>query len=623
MADFPTRKHYSKFGKALTTRLEANDIQDDACTDILNIDFSSDSAIGPRLGSVIFGNATAASATARRILSMFSAKKRNGTEIPVRIMDGDANAIMQWYSVDADAWQTLLSGLTAARSWGFTSYDTATDDRAYMGNGYDENKEWVVAECLVNGVNALNSATINVKVGSQQTGDATADFPASGTLVINGVAVTYTGKTASTFTGAGAHAAYTGNEAITFQPTAQVQTGLTTVKTRIWLTKDGCIWMSGNPSSPTSMYKSRVGLPEDFSESTPRDAGDGDQVDFPEGGGGVTSIREKGSAVLVFKEDSINQYELTLTASGAGTTGPEEIPSFKTIVTAPNIGCVRHESSVTPNGNEYFFVSKKGAVRKINEILNGQARSTFQVQPITDDIRPTIKDAVFDKSDSVYYDEKLLIAYRTSSDTTYNDKVLVYDLATGGLGFYSWQVGAWMVYDKKLYYGSSQSPNTFECFNGYVDEDVDSAGVVIQTPILAKWRTKKFDFDEKSLTKEILYWYIEGAITEGTDITVQVGYDEANSRGVIEKTISGTGSYVIGALPAALAAYAIAEQPLSGTITEVDGLNRFRVYLSLAIKRAFNFDLLFQTDGAGDRWKIDTHAAFPELISEPESNLKL
>ncbi len=56
------------------------------------------------------------------------------------------------------------------------------------------------------GVNALNSATVNV-------GDTTL-FPATGSFVMGGVATTYTGKTPTSFTGCGAHAATTGGEII-------------------------------------------------------------------------------------------------------------------------------------------------------------------------------------------------------------------------------------------------------------------------------------------------------------------------------------------------------------------------------------------------------------------------
>ena len=59
------------------------------------------------------------------------------------------------------------------------------------------------------GANALNSATVNVA--------STKQFPAAGTIIIAGVAVTYTAKTATSFTGCGAHAATVSGEPITSQ----------------------------------------------------------------------------------------------------------------------------------------------------------------------------------------------------------------------------------------------------------------------------------------------------------------------------------------------------------------------------------------------------------------------
>jgi len=57
------------------------------------------------------------------------------------------------------------------------------------------------------GVNALNSATVNV--------GSTARFPASGTAYLAGVAFTYTGVTATSLTGCGNHAATVGGEKVT------------------------------------------------------------------------------------------------------------------------------------------------------------------------------------------------------------------------------------------------------------------------------------------------------------------------------------------------------------------------------------------------------------------------
>ncbi len=67
-------------------------------------------------------------------------------------------------------------------------------------------------ETTATGVNALNSTTVNV--------GSTADFPTTGTFLLTTTgpvttAVTYTGKTATSFTGCGNHAATVGGEVVT------------------------------------------------------------------------------------------------------------------------------------------------------------------------------------------------------------------------------------------------------------------------------------------------------------------------------------------------------------------------------------------------------------------------
>lgn len=86
----------------------------------------------------------------------------------------------------------------------------------------------------VTGANGLNSATINV--------GQTANFPAAGTALINGVdSVTYTGKGGTTLTGCGTHPAYAGGETVTI--TFGSATGITTPST----------WPATSTNAPTPL----------------------------------------------------------------------------------------------------------------------------------------------------------------------------------------------------------------------------------------------------------------------------------------------------------------------------------------------------------------------------------
>ncbi len=75
-----------------------------------------------------------------------------------------------------------------------------------------------LALTTVNGVNALNSGTINVNTNPSTAGFANPGGSGTATAYLNGVAFTYTGLTSSSFTGCGNHAATTGSETIGANP---------------------------------------------------------------------------------------------------------------------------------------------------------------------------------------------------------------------------------------------------------------------------------------------------------------------------------------------------------------------------------------------------------------------
>jgi hypothetical protein len=79
-----------------------------------------------------------------------------------------------------------------------------------VGSGYQwqtaTDVGFMAAATTADGVNALDSATVNVV--------STAGFPAAGTFDLGGVPTTYTGVSATSFTGCGNHAATVGGEDI-------------------------------------------------------------------------------------------------------------------------------------------------------------------------------------------------------------------------------------------------------------------------------------------------------------------------------------------------------------------------------------------------------------------------
>ena len=88
----------------------------------------------------------------------------------------------------------------------FVDYYLGDRVPVYVSNNMRQNLPSVWVYTTANGVNALNSATVNVV--------STAGFPASGSFILKGTTTAYTGKTATSFTGCGSHPATVGSEAV-------------------------------------------------------------------------------------------------------------------------------------------------------------------------------------------------------------------------------------------------------------------------------------------------------------------------------------------------------------------------------------------------------------------------
>jgi lysophospholipase L1-like esterase len=121
-----------------------------------------------------------------------------------------------WTSTDGVIWTQLGATVTTA---GVTSLFSSTSQwelasRAntldtLVGNIFDVRirNGGEVGSTTATGVNALDAATINV--------GSTATFPSVGAFMFGTTTITYTGKTATSFTGCSAHAATVGGETLT------------------------------------------------------------------------------------------------------------------------------------------------------------------------------------------------------------------------------------------------------------------------------------------------------------------------------------------------------------------------------------------------------------------------
>jgi len=576
-------------GRGMVTVEEANRIPDDACVYSQNEEIGSGGAFGPRKGCSIHGQRTS---TDGKILSTTTMRLRSGFEIPLRLrVDATPKGILEWYNVYNNSWELLVDNLSATARVFFLPWNTSSEDRVYCNNGVDDVIKW---KGITSRVVSNTAVTLDVV-------DAT-DFAATGTVVVDGTQYAYTGKAGNQLTGLVGLPAFAVDKGV-----AMVATTIPAMyKSNIGIGYASRYWIGIG----TGMFYSKAGNPEDFTYSTPRVVGDGGVEDFPEGGGSVRGFGVRDEKLVIMKPDILRTFEFDRSDVA------NEFPVSKPLGYSYDIGPYS-SFSVTGELKEVYYVSRKGGLRQLTAALTaaGQPTQALDVLDLFEPIRPTLKDLDFTDAACVVFEKKILVACKSSSDVTNNDIILFRDTKTNGIGFYTgWQVNDWFIYGGSLYFAGSSEPNTFKCFDGYVDDT---------GPITVTRRTKRYDFGAPSRQKEAGLIYIEGLIGDGTDIEITIRLNENGEKSTSLKTIEWDGAYVIRNQPNTMGSAALGTQPLGGTIEGAEELNTFRVYLTLPVMNHYNMDLIIQSTSLGGRYKILTISPNPKLQEEPPANLKI
>lgn len=584
----------------MQTAVEPTDIDDAGCLYGQNVDIGSGGAFGPRLGCSLHGDRSTANG---RILSTFTAKLRNGTEIAMRVrsVPDSTKAVIEWYNSTANAWELLFDPGTAldqTARMGFVQWNTTATDRTYMCNGIQAWIKWTNITSVV-----VSNDAVSVTLASGT------NFAASGSVIINSTVYSYSGKSSNTLTGMTIVGTFAVNEGVAVVPTnpsMAVNSG-SVVLTNVFIAHLSRLWLGKN----SVMTYSKTGNPESFQFNTPRIPGDGGTEDFPEGGGDITGFARRDDVLIVMKKDVLRTFKFDQT-----DVSTNEIPVSQPLGFASNIG-PENFASLTSQLKEVFYTSQRYGLRQLTQILNatGSVNPALDILPLNDDIAPTVKNFDFGDSVAAAFDQKILSACKSDADATANDLIVVYDFRSkGNLIYKGWDVNDFYELDGELYFGSSTEPNCFKCFDGYTDDG---------GPIESIYNTKRWDFGEPALRKYIPLFYIEGRIGDGTEIEATINLDDEGSTQQIVKTISWDGDYVTANVVGSLGAEELGIEALGGTIEAGEDLNKFRVYLTLPVTAHYNVEVIIRCDSLGGRYKVSALAPNPSALREPSSAKKL
>lgn len=558
---------------------------DGECVDGYNTSANNGDRISLRnKGYEKFGDLSEFSTT-DSITSMHTFRRRDG----INIIMASFGTYMAYYNPSSLTWEALKTDYSSGKIFGYADYTLHTDtsSQVYFGNAVDYFARWTGNFTKLTTAVAIGEATVYV---SDTTG-----FPASGTIVISGVNHAYTSKTANTFVLTGTATVNLANgrgisEAI------DIRTGSTFIKGNIYLMANNRLFISGVVGSPQAVYFSKYGDPLDFSSTslvTGSTATASGTFNLAEGGGGVSGLIFDEGSIYAFKRSMI--YKITLTDA---LYTLQQIKPFDG--KSQTIGGVSSKCIFT-GSNYVFFITPDKQIMSLERI---EQVDYPQNVPISIKISPNITNGKNDISSGITFNDIAYFSCKSSDSLGYNDIIYPWNISDKfwDAPITGWNASDFTIYDngtsEDLYFGSSNDTNVYKVIDKNSDDVYNVVGL---------WRSKQYTFGMPHIQKIITDIFIEGYISESTNLNIKLYLDEDGYTQQFSTILSGTENgfqfsqdtyNVFGANP-------LGVEVLGGN-DEFTGLVKFRVYLNknFRLKPFYNCQIEFNSDGQNQNWEI-------------------
>lgn len=534
--------------------------------------------VAPRLGYELDGDADP---TIAGIESSFDWLTSTNSERNLRAGNGK----LQYRFVDSDediSYIDLMTGLPSTEMQFTTWWDTNENiDLLLFVDGRDKIHKWSGA------VTTLASVTVNsiTKQGSTTFAQERFFTLADKQIVINGIVYTYTGgETSDTLTG------------VTPDPTLGGHAVGSVIQQQVvsysnepvaGFNNDSIRNLNNNVSilSKTSreVYTSKNTDFTDFSFSSPRLSGEGHLLTLDNYGVGF-EVDEEALYIGAGKDD---WYKVEYEQVAVGSTLAETVKAKK-LKTGSGQG-PQSQNLITKIKNSIAFISNEPTLDTLGRIEN---INTPQSRPLSDPIKPDFNSEDFDGGDMKYFRNQLFITAPASS------KMYILDFDKG-----FWQppqigpFGKLAIIDGELYSHSPNTPETYKIFVGTDDNGNNYKSVA---------RFAYRNFGSRKKLKAFDEWYVEGNISENTQLTQRLYFDFRGSTSIREKIIDGANEEIIfvPAMGAGLGDNSQGDVSLSGESTSDSNLPKFRVITEWDRDDFFEVSDEYETDGIDQQWAI-------------------
>jgi hypothetical protein len=568
-----------EFSGGLVSRYdrESDNLNINESPDLENVDFDGKGSFKIRNGYELFGNRTTGGGS---ITTDWTYKRAiRNDKIPIRQRD----TVLEYYHSGTAQWETIKVTLTTGYTMGYENFTSATDtiDYLYFCDGNINLYRWTGGHTQLNGALAGAEGTVTV--------DSTTGFPSSGSIVIGTTTVTYSGVTATTFTGCVGTPAAADNAAVTDLPTDFSASAGTKAKGNIMTVYNNQLVIANG------QYIQLCDI-DDFTDWQVA-AG---KLSFSKGfaGGNITGLRSRNNTLIVFTKDAI--YGLTYTYAN-------DLQGFQvnvdTIESAPNIGPVSNRAIVQADG-EIFYMGADGVIRNL---VNSSVSAIYNTGSISENIKNQLNTyqsgltscvAGFDKN-------KLYFAVK-SNESTVNDLVFVYDFKYSdqtqrreAWTKYRLYVNGFFNYNDGFFFSSSGEPNSFRLF-----KDADGNDITTDDEGAISWyyKTPLFDFDKPELKFRLKKVVLRGFISTNSQININAIYDYGTTSSLDQNFLGSNTTYVSTPSVLALGESVIAEDTMLSD--EFNGQFPFTYPFDFGIYDSYNIQLKISGGTTDEKFKL-------------------
>lgn len=547
---------------------------------------------------------------------------REGAKFELKAFD---TKIRYWLEGTSTDYLDLLTGLTAGLEFGYANISEtgAATAKTFFCNGTDD---WYEFNGAYATVSAVTGTTISIASGTWTA----LGFYSTGTrrVVINGTAYTYTGgEGTTTLTGVTPDPTLmpvTAGMVAVQQPLAV--SAMNTVKGRVATAHDGRIHARLETKKSVWNY-SKLDNPDDWTAGASDGDGGAKEVEF---GGPITAYGKLNKTVICFKPRIIKLLDFIQVGSRLDS------PRYQTLVPSDDkstsLGAVNQKSTFSTTKGIVFVTPDKRMMLLSGITANAEPEYVCLSEPI----QPVFDRGVHDEATGICVDNVVYYAFKQDSDSAYNDTVLVGDLtkftpdANGqpvpirwDAPYVGWPVADWTAIesatDKRVEVRWHSAINS----GSYRVIDSKSDNTAAFTTTL---RTHSEHFDAPHKRKGIDMAYVEIKMSEITEVTATVLYDEDGT--------SGQETFVLDADSAdhrftntqynPFGASMFGSQQF-GSNSENDAMSKYRFFIELKKNvRFFTVALQLSTDGEGQNYELIRYGyRLVEVENDPQRSLKL